>query len=102
MTFVTNSPSEGALSSLAMDGGGVAFMQPASSLHLHTQQSNDANTNACVPLNMSTYTAGEDAGRLAMLAKEFGLARIRSQKSQLRKHAFKVCSMRGAMCSIVQ
>ena len=77
-------------------------MQPASSLHLHTQQSNDANTNACVPLNMSTYTAGEDAGRLAMLAKEFGLARIRSQKSQLRKHAFKVCSMRGAMCSIVQ
>lgn len=40
-------------------------------------------------LNLSTYTAGEDGGRLAMLAKEFGLARMRSLKPQHRKHAFK-------------
>ncbi len=48
----------------------------------------DASRNAA--LSLSTYTAGEDAGRLAMMAKEFGLARTRRSKRQLRKHAFKV------------
>mmetsp|Transcript_12173 Transcript_12173/g.21685 ORF Transcript_12173/g.21685 Transcript_12173/m.21685 type:complete len:615 (+) Transcript_12173:81-1925(+) len=38
-----------------------------------------------LPVNhLSTYTAGEDAGRLATLAKEFGLSRTRAPKSQVR------------------
>ena len=37
-----------------------------------------------VPMHLSTYTPGEDFGRLAKLAKEFGLARIRNQKKQIR------------------
>lgn len=42
---------------------------------------NDGNNN---PVHLSTYTAGEDAGRLATLAKEFGLSRMRAPKSQVR------------------
>ena len=38
-----------------------------------------------LPLHLSTYTSGEDFGRLAFLPKEFGLARIRTQKNQIRK-----------------
>jgi len=37
------------------------------------------------------HQAGEDQGRLASMAKEFGLAKGRRQKQQIRKkHAFKV------------
>lgn len=52
---------------------------------------------------MTTYTAGEDAGRLALLAKEFGLAKRREPREdvrvrvtedlgQLNLHRLKVCS----------
>lgn len=34
--------------------------------------------------HLSTYTAGEDAGRLATLAKEFGLSRQRMPREQVR------------------
>mmetsp|Transcript_2104 Transcript_2104/g.4662 ORF Transcript_2104/g.4662 Transcript_2104/m.4662 type:complete len:607 (-) Transcript_2104:264-2084(-) len=34
--------------------------------------------------HMSTYTAGEDAGRLATIAKEFGLSRTRAPRDQVR------------------
>eukprot|EP00573_Skeletonema_grethae_P006943 CAMPEP_0201710940 /NCGR_PEP_ID=MMETSP0578-20130828/58888_1 /ASSEMBLY_ACC=CAM_ASM_000663 /TAXON_ID=267565 /ORGANISM="Skeletonema grethea, Strain CCMP 1804" /LENGTH=381 /DNA_ID=CAMNT_0048199983 /DNA_START=91 /DNA_END=1236 /DNA_ORIENTATION=+ len=43
-----------------------------------------------IPNHLSTYTPGEDFGRLAKLAKEFGLARIRNQKKQIRKGAPKL------------
>jgi len=35
--------------------------------------------------HLSTYTAGEDAGRLATLAKEFGLSRVRPPRNQIRE-----------------
>jgi hypothetical protein len=35
-------------------------------------------------VSMSTYTAGEDSGRLATLAKEFGLSRQRPPRPQIR------------------
>eukprot|EP00986_Skeletonema_menzelii_P000498 scaffold150_cov151-Skeletonema_menzelii.AAC.1 len=38
-----------------------------------------------IPIHLSTYTPGEDFGRLAKLAMEFGLTRIRNQKKQVRK-----------------
>lgn len=38
-------------------------------------------------LGASTYVAGEDAGRLARVAREFGLTRTRPPRRQLRKHA---------------
>jgi len=41
-------------------------------------------TSSSLPIHLSTYTAGEDAGRLATLAKEFGLSRTRAPKSQVR------------------
>lgn len=56
-------------------------MLPSSPMH-------EPDARVMPPLSLSTYTAGEDAGRLAMMAKEFGLARRRSAKPQLRKHAF--------------
>ncbi len=43
-----------------------------------------------IPNHLSTYTPGEDFGRLAKLAKEFGLARIRNQKKQIRQGAPKL------------
>ena len=36
------------------------------------------------PTHMTTYTAGEDAGRLASLAKEFGLAKRREPREGVR------------------
>lgn len=44
-----------------------------------------SSPQATMPIHLSTYTPGEDFGRLAMLAKEFGLERIRNQKNQIRK-----------------
>lgn len=41
-------------------------------------------SSSSLPVHLSTYTAGEDAGRLATLAKEFGLSRTRAPKSQVR------------------
>ena len=35
--------------------------------------------------HLSTYTAGEDAGRLATMAKEFGLSRVRPPRNQIRE-----------------
>ncbi|KAL7463688.1 hypothetical protein ACHAXS_004044 [Conticribra weissflogii] len=35
--------------------------------------------------HLSTYTAGEDAGRLATLAKEFGLSKVRPPRHQIRE-----------------
>ncbi len=49
------------------------FMPPSSSSQPDT------------PIHLSTYTPGEDFGRLARLAMEFGLARARNQKKQVRK-----------------
>ena len=40
---------------------------------------------SAIPSHLSTYTAGEDAGRLATLAKEFGLSRTRAPKTQIRE-----------------
>lgn len=74
-------PSDGALAA-GVGGGGVALLMPSSPLR-------EPGIGTFPPLNLSTYTAGEDAGRLAMLAKEMGLSRMRSPKPQLRKHAFK-------------
>lgn len=97
-------PSDGALASIGYggDGGGVALLSPSSPLRepdvaammannlgMHSQLLNSADKSVTA-LNLSTYTAGEDAGRLAMLAKEFGLARMRHPKRQLRKHTFMV------------
>lgn len=86
--------SDNALTSLvggSVGAGGVAVMLPSSPL-LHEQSVVTPNVNGGVngsmALNLSTYTAGEDSGRLAILAKEFGLARIRSPKRQIR-HTFK-------------
>ena len=80
----SNHCSENALSSVGGGvegggGGGVAVMMMP-----------QADTISSTALNLSTYTAGEDAGRLALLAKEFGLAKIRPPKRQIRKHTFKV------------
>jgi len=78
----SNRCSENALSSVGggvEGGGGVAVMMMP-----------QADTISSTSLNLSTYTAGEDAGRLALLAKEFGLAKIRPPKRQIRKHTFKV------------
>lgn len=78
----SNHCSENALSSVGggvEGGGGVAVMMMP-----------QADTISSTALNLSTYTAGEDAGRLALLAKEFGLAKIRPPKRQIRKHTFKV------------
>ena len=86
LAFMSSHPSDGALTSVG-GGGGVAVMLPTLPLHELRRDSTAISSSA---LNLSTYTAGEDAGRLAMLAKEFGLARVRSQKRQLRKHTFKV------------
>lgn len=38
-----------------------------------------------IPTCMTTYTAGEDAGRLASLAKEFGLKKTREPKVGVRE-----------------
>ena len=51
--------------------------------------------NICNVHILHTYIhyiqAGEDQGRLASMAKEFGLAKGRRQKQQIRKkHTFKV------------
>eukprot|EP00984_Skeletonema_dohrnii_P003196 scaffold1065_cov114-Skeletonema_dohrnii-CCMP3373.AAC.5 len=48
-----------------------------------------------IPIHLSTYTPGEDFGRLAKLAKEFGLARIRNQKKQIRKGIPKLAITNG-------
>ncbi|KAL7539182.1 hypothetical protein ACHAXR_011425 [Thalassiosira sp. AJA248-18] len=45
---------------------------------------NDNAKETFLPSHLSTYTAGEDSGRLATLAKEFGLSRMRAPKSQVR------------------
>ena len=87
----TSHPSDGALSAAAVSvggGGGVALMMPSSPSSLRLRE--PMSPGSRLPLNLSTYTAGEDAGRLAMLAKELGLRRTRAPKPQLRKHAFKV------------
>ena len=42
-------------------------------------------TSTLLPGHLSTYTAGEDAGRLATMAKEFGLQRVRAPKIQVRQ-----------------
>ena len=44
-----------------------------------------SSQQARMPIHLSTYTPGEDFGRLATLAKEFGLERIRNQRNQIRK-----------------
>ena len=82
----SNHCSENALSSSAggggiEGGGGVAVMM--------MPQATDTISSTALN-HLSTYTAGEDAGRLALLAKEFGLARMRPPKRQIRKHTFKV------------
>eukprot|EP00804_Cyclotella_cryptica_P030980 CCRYP_013572-RC/>CCRYP_013572-RC protein AED:0.19 eAED:0.19 QI:103/1/1/1/0.25/0.2/5/3883/177 len=38
-----------------------------------------------IPTHMTTYTAGEDAGRLASMAKEFGLAKRREPREGVRE-----------------
>lgn len=90
--FISNHCSENTLSSVGGGGmsgggaGGVAIMMPSSPLKEPVDTSSSSNT----ALNLSTYTAGEDAGRLALMAKEFGLSRIRPQKRQIRRHTFMV------------
>lgn len=37
------------------------------------------------PTHMTTYTAGEDAGRMASMAKEFGLAKRREPRDGVRE-----------------
>lgn len=64
------------MASSAFVGGGVAVLSPSE-----------------IPIHLSTYTPGEDFGRLAMLAKEFGLARIRKQKKQIRKRIPKLLAI---------
>ena len=107
LAFVSNRhhPSEGALTSIGGGGGGVVLLSPT--CPLLKPESGAANNgildylqpsspvsalhnNPTSALSLSTYTAGEDAGRLAMLAKELGLARTRPPKRQIRKHSFKV------------
>mmetsp|Transcript_31655 Transcript_31655/g.68348 ORF Transcript_31655/g.68348 Transcript_31655/m.68348 type:complete len:439 (+) Transcript_31655:202-1518(+) len=111
-TFISTHSSHGALASIGVSGascggGDMSLLLPSSPLH--KSGNNNSNNVGCVmnnpntflpssssssaahhntALNLSTYTAGEDAGRLAMMAKEFGLARMRPPKRQLRKHAF--------------
>ena len=69
--------------------GDVAVLSPRT---IHSQASLTRllvsplfSPQATMPIHLSTYTPGEDFGRLAMLAKEFGLERIRNQKNQIRK-----------------
>lgn len=67
-------------------GGAVALMLPSSQL----REPNAVISPPAPARCLSTYTAGEDGGRLALLAKEFGLSRMRPPKTQVRrKHAFK-------------
>eukprot|EP00571_Detonula_confervacea_P012376 CAMPEP_0172302698 /NCGR_PEP_ID=MMETSP1058-20130122/4368_1 /TAXON_ID=83371 /ORGANISM="Detonula confervacea, Strain CCMP 353" /LENGTH=418 /DNA_ID=CAMNT_0013013273 /DNA_START=59 /DNA_END=1315 /DNA_ORIENTATION=- len=103
LSFVSNHHhrSANALTSVG-SGDGLALQLPSSPLHTldaanrsilkktdpHSQLSMLYN-KPLTALNLSTYTAGEDGGRLAMLAKEFGLARMRPPKPQHREHAFK-------------
>lgn len=71
--------------------GGVAVLSPPSmTMREHQAQTlgrfmPPSSSQSEIPAHLSTYTPGEDFGRLAMLAKEFGLARIRNQKNQIRK-----------------
>mmetsp|Transcript_28338 Transcript_28338/g.48175 ORF Transcript_28338/g.48175 Transcript_28338/m.48175 type:complete len:437 (+) Transcript_28338:101-1411(+) len=110
-------PSDGALASIGGSGGGVALLLPNSplrepdaaitndlwSLSLYNNRNNNNNNKCTMALPamammtatptpnlnyLSTYTAGEDGGRLANMAREFGLARVRPPKRQIRKHAF--------------
>lgn len=53
---------------------------PANYGSTEVQQQTPDNLSA----HLSTYTAGEDAGRLATLAKEFGLSRQRMPREQVR------------------
>mmetsp|Transcript_26639 Transcript_26639/g.63883 ORF Transcript_26639/g.63883 Transcript_26639/m.63883 type:complete len:428 (-) Transcript_26639:3297-4580(-) len=106
LAFVSNRhhPSEGALTSIGGGGGGVVLLSPTCPLlkpgsgaanngildYLQPSSPVSAlHNNPTSALSLSTYTAGEDAGRLAMLAKELGLARTRPPKRQIRKHSFK-------------
>ena len=90
--FVSQCSSSSALHSDSSGAGGVAIMMmPSSPLRggpIDTAAVSSTSSNTA--LNLSTYTAGEDAGRLALMAKEFGLSRIRPQKRQIRRHTFKV------------
>ncbi|KAL7542408.1 hypothetical protein ACHAXR_013411 [Thalassiosira sp. AJA248-18] len=90
ITFVSNRhhPSDSALTSHAGGvAGGMPLLLPSSPLQ---PPNPSASSLPLSTLNLSTYTAGEDGGRLAMMAKEFGLARTRPPKPQVRrKHAFK-------------
>jgi hypothetical protein len=72
--------------------GDVAVLSPRRITTIHSQASLTRllvsplfSPQATMPIHLSTYTPGEDFGRLAMLAKEFGLERIRNQKNQIRK-----------------
>ena len=49
-----------------------------------TPLNDDALPPSPKPTHMTTYTAGEDAGRLASLAKEFGLAKRREPREGVR------------------
>jgi hypothetical protein len=74
-------------------GGGLAHASasdppPSSSTTRVTPLSAPATVTP--PGHLSTYTAGEDGGRLASMAKEFGLARTRLAKAQVRRHTFTV------------
>jgi hypothetical protein len=73
--------------------GGVVAVMMSPSMPVREQQAQtlamlfmpQSSSQSEIPVHLSTYTPGEDFGRLAMLAKEFGLARIRNQKNQIRK-----------------
>mmetsp|Transcript_24571 Transcript_24571/g.36062 ORF Transcript_24571/g.36062 Transcript_24571/m.36062 type:complete len:572 (-) Transcript_24571:140-1855(-) len=61
------------------------LITPHSANNTLTHVPNDTNDNKHkIGLHLKTYTAGEDASRLAAAAKELGLARHRNPRAQVR------------------